>query len=461
MSEQELLALSPVDGRYAKITEPLRAFCNEYALIRYRLQVEIAWFKQLASLDGLVELQPLEPADEQWLAELAAGFTIADAVDVKASEAITNHDVKAVEYFLKKKMATRTSLAAKTEFVHFGCTSEDINNLAYALMLEDVRSQVLLPVMRQLITNLAEAANSFADDAMLARTHGQVASPTTMGKELANTAARLTRQTAQFQALRVLGKMNGAVGNYNAQVAAYPNLDWPAIGKAFVESLGVDFNAYTTQIEPHDYIAEYCQILGRFNRILIDYNRDTWGYISLGYFKQKQQPGETGSSTMPHKINPIDFENSEGNLNLANALFECFADKLPISRWQRDLTDSTLLRNLGTSFAHTLTGWQASLRGMGKLELNPQELKADLDRAWEVLAEPIQTLMRKHGEDSPYEKMKRITRGVSVDKHQMLELIQVLDLPPDAKATLARLRPENYTGLAAKLARQFGDNSEE
>ena len=454
MSEQELVALSPVDGRYAKTTEPLRNIFSEYGLICYRLQVETAWFSWLASQPRIPELPALSHKDQIWLEQLAAQFNPHKALRIKALEAVTNHDVKAVEYFLKECLAKHEHLRPYVEWVHFCCTSEDINNLAYALMLSRARTEVLLPAMQALINKLDSLANAFADAAMLARTHGQPASPTTMGKELANTSSRLKRQLKQFEAVPLLGKINGAVGNYNAHQITYPELDWPSICQAFVESIGLEFNPYTTQIEPHDFIVEYCQALGRFNTIMVDYNRDSWGYISLGYFRHKPNASETGSSTMPHKVNPIDFENSEGNLGLANALFTAFADSLTTSRWQRDLTDSTLLRNLGVALAHTLIGWQAAMRGTNKLELRADKLKQDLDGAWEVLAEAIQMLMRKHGIDQPYERIKAATRGHSLDQQQWQTLMTELELPDQIKAALKGLRPNDYIGLAAKLAKQ-------
>lgn len=459
MPESKLLALSPIDGRYANKTEPLRAFFSEYGLMRYRVHVEIAWFKHLAGQPDVPELKALEDADKSWLNELVQNFSLNDALAVKKIEATTNHDVKAVEYFLKQRLAERPSLAGSVEFVHFACTSEDINNLSYALMLSDARRQVLLPAMQKIIAALTQMAEQFSEIPMLSRTHGQAATPTTMGKELANTVWRLSRQLQQFEAAKILGKLNGTVGNYNAHLAAYPEADWPRICKAFVESSGVEFNAYTTQIEPHDYIAEYCHILGRFNRVLIDYNQDTWGYIALGYFSQRIQPQETGSSVMPHKVNPIDFENSEGNLSLAGALFELFARQLTVSRWQRDLTDSTLLRNLGVGLAHSLIGWHAALAGIDKLELNQEQLQADLEQAWEVLAEPIQTLMRKHGISKPYERLKAMTRGQSFNGEEMRALIQGLELPEDAKRMLANLEPAAYRGLAGQLAAQVREQT--
>lgn len=456
MSEQELVALSPVDGRYAKTTEPLRNIFSEYGLICHRLQVEVAWLSWLASQPGIAEFPALRHEDQSWLKQLTTQFNPHQALRIKALEATTNHDVKAVEYYLKECLAEREHLKPYIEWVHFCCTSEDINNLAYALMLSRARTTVLVPAMQELINKLDELANTFADAAMLARTHGQPASPTTMGKELANTSARLKRQLKQFEAVPLLGKINGAVGNYNAHQITYPELEWPSICQGFVESIGLEFNPYTTQIEPHDFIVEYCQALGRFNKIVVDYNRDIWGYISLGYFRHKPCANEIGSSTMPHKVNPIDFENSEGNLELTGALFAVFADSLATSRWQRDLTDSTLLRNLGVALAHTLIGWQATIRGTNKLELRADKLKQDLDGAWEVLAEAVQMLMRKHGIDQPYERIKAATRGRSLNQQQLQTLIAELELPDQVKAKLKELKPGDYIGLAAQLARQSG-----
>lgn len=452
MLERDLLAISPVDGRYTSKTEPLQAIFSEYALIRYRFQIEIDWFKHLAKQSAIEALPPLSNEDDLWLTDCAKQFSLDDALAVKKLEATTNHDVKAVEYFLKERMAERASLKPLLEFVHFACTSEDINNLAYALMLKDARTQVLLPAIKKITTKLGDMAEKYADAAMLARTHGQPASPTTMGKEIANVLARLRRQIDQFKAVTITGKINGAVGNYNAHMVAYPNLDWPKICADFVARLGITFNAYTTQIEPHDYIAEYCQALSRLNSILIDYDKDVWGYISLGYFIQLRPEKEVGSSTMPHKVNPIDFENSEGNLYLARALLGFFANQLPISRWQRDLTDSTLLRNLGVAVAHTLIGWQATLQGIDKLVLAESALAEDLAQNWEVLAEPIQTLMRKHGIANPYEKLKSATKGRALNQAQMQALITELDLPASALQALENLTPASYTGLAPQLA---------
>lgn len=457
MSDQSLLALSPVDGRYAQRTQPLQKIFSEYGLIRHRLKVEIAWFQWLSAEPAIQELPPLSEPDALWLNHLAERFSPPDAIRVKALEATTNHDVKAVEYYLKDRLSERPNLAPLTEFIHFACTSEDINNLSYALMMKSAKEEVLLPVIHQLIDKLTERAQEMSGSAMLARTHGQAASPTTMGKEWANFVHRLTRQTEAFSRLNLTAKFNGVVGNYNAHLIAYPNLDWPDLCRRFIASFGLDFNTHTTQIEPHDTVAEYCHNLSRLNRILVDYNQDIWGYIALGYFKQKQIASETGSSTMPHKVNPIDFENSEGNLQLANHLLNFFAHELATSRWQRDLTDSTLLRNLGVALAHSLIAWESCLKGTDKLKLAPDRLAADLEKSWEVLAEAAQTLMRKHGLAVPYEKIKAATRGQSLDKPAWHALIDRLDLPAEARDRLKQLKPADYIGLAQQLASQPKD----
>ncbi len=452
MPDAQLLALSPLDGRYAAKSDALRPVFSEYGLIRARVRVEIEWLLALAAEPGIAELAPFPDADASRLRALADGFSPADAARVKDIERTTNHDVKAVEYFIKERLQGDAALAPALEFVHFACTSEDINNLSYALMLREGRDAVLLPRLDEVIAKLRAMAHEHAALPMLSRTHGQTASPTTVGKEFANVVARLARQREVLAGLPMPGKINGAVGNYNAHVVAYPEVDWPAFSRRFVEGLGLDWQAYTTQIEPHDGIAELCDALKRTGTILVDLCRDTWGYISLGYFRQAVKAGEVGSSTMPHKVNPIDFENAEGNLGLANALFEHFAAKLPVSRWQRDLTDSTVLRALGTGFGHALVGYDALLRGLGKLSANPERLAEDLDAAWEVLAEAVQTVMRRHGLPNPYEQLKALTRGHGISEASMREFIAGLDLPEDAKQRLLALTPGRYTGLAATLA---------
>ena len=450
-----LTDISPIDGRYADKVEPLRAILSEFGLIRYRVLVEIRWLQALAAEPAIGEVPPLGVDAQAVLNGIVDGFGVADAERVKQIERTTNHDVKAVEYFLKEKIAGQPELEAVSEFIHFACTSEDINNLAYGLMLREARDCVLLPAMRQVIDAITAKAHHYANQPMLSRTHGQPATPSTMGKEFANVAARLSRQARQAGAVEVLGKINGAVGNYNAHAVAYPELDWPAFARRFVESLGLVFNPYTTQIEPHDYLAELFHALSRFNTILMDFDRDVWGYISLGFFKQKTVAGEVGSSTMPHKVNPIDFENSEGNLGLANAVFSHLAEKLPVSRWQRDLTDSTVLRNIGVGMAHTLIALQATLKGIGKLELNAEALEADLAANPEVLAEPIQTVMRRYGVEKPYEKLKELTRGQRIDAEILARFVDNLELPESARQSLLGLRPRDYIGHAAKLASDF------
>ncbi|KFN44660.1 adenylosuccinate lyase [Arenimonas oryziterrae] len=455
MSEHTLLALSPLDGRYAGKAETLRPIFSEYGLIKARVTVEVEWLLALAADPGIVELQPFSPAAGARLRALATDFSVADATRVKEIERTTNHDVKAVEYFIKEKLAGDAELGPSLEFVHFACTSEDINNLSYSLMLKQARDTVLAPALQGLADKLRAMANDYAALPMLSRTHGQTASPTTVGKELANTLARLGRQQKQLAQIEMLGKINGAVGNYNAHVVAYPEVDWAAFAQRFVESLGLDFNPYTTQIEPHDGIAELCDVQRRINTVLIDLCRDVWGYISLGYFKQSVKAGEVGSSTMPHKVNPIDFENAEGNFGIANSLLGHFAEKLPISRWQRDLTDSTVLRALGTAFGHSLIALDALMRGLGKLNANPDRLAADLDAAWEVLAEPVQTVMRRHGLPNPYEQLKALTRGQGITEAAMRDFVAGLDLPADAKARLQALTPGGYVGLAERLAKKI------
>ena len=453
MSHAALTALSPLDGRYASKAEPLRPIFSEYGLMHRRVHVEIHWLLALAAHTGIVELPAFGEAEKAKLLAIADGFSLDDGARIKAIEATTNHDVKAVEYFIKERMGDDGALAQAREFVHFACTSEDINNLSYALMLRDARDDVLLPAFDQVIDALRALAHQQASLPMLSRTHGQTASPTTLGKELANVVARLVRQRDQLVEVEIPGKINGAVGNYNAHVAAYPEVDWRALSKGFVEQLGLSYNAYTTQIEPHDGIAEFCDVIRRANVILIDLSRDIWGYISQGYFRQALKAGEVGSSTMPHKVNPIDFENAEGNFGVANALLGHFAEKLPISRWQRDLTDSTVLRALGTAFGHTLVSLESLRKGLGKLTVNADRLAADLDASWEVLAEAVQTVMRRYGLPEPYEQLKALTRGHGITRDSMRQFIGGLDLPEQAKQRLLEMTPGTYTGLASELAK--------
>ena len=453
MSDSQLLALSPLDGRYAGKVDALRPIFSEYGLIKARVRVEVEWLLALAGEPAIAELKPFSGDARARLLKLAADFNVADAARIKDIERTTNHDVKAVEYFLKERLKDDGELGPALEFVHFACTSEDINNLAYALMLSQARERVMLPKLDALIQQLRAMAHEYAALPMLSRTHGQTASPTTVGKEIANVVARLQRQGEQLAAVSLSGKINGAVGNYNAHVAAYPEVDWPVFAKRFVESLDLDFNPRTTQIEPHDCIAELCDAQKRIDTICVDLCRDIWGYVSLGYFKQAVKAGEVGSSTMPHKVNPIDFENAEGNFGIANALLEHFAAKLPISRWQRDLTDSTVLRALGTGFGHTLIGFDALLRGLGKLSVNPERLAADLDASWEVLAEAVQTVMRRHGLPEPYEQLKALTRGQGITAESLHGFIESLALPDADKRRLLVLTPGSYVGLAEQLAR--------
>ncbi|MGD8206679.1 MAG: adenylosuccinate lyase [Thiohalocapsa sp.] len=448
-----LTAISPVDGRYASKTAVLRGIFSEYGLIRLRVLVEIRWLQALASHPGIEEVAPLSETANALLTAIADGFAVADAARVKAIERTTNHDVKAVEYFLKERITHDAELMAVSELIHFACTSEDINNLAHGLMLREAREAVLLPMMDEVIDAVRELAHRYAAVPMLARTHGQPASPTTLGKEMANVVLRLRRQRDAVADVRLLGKINGAVGNYNAHLAAYPDLDWPAFSRAFVDSLGLTWNPLTTQIEPHDYMAELFGAIERFNVVLLDFCRDVWGYISLGYFRQKTIEGEVGSSTMPHKVNPIDFENAEGNIGIANALLAHLSAKLPVSRWQRDLSDSTALRNLGVGVAHTLIALQSALKGIGKLEVDADRLAADLDANWEVLAEPVQTLMRRWGIERPYEKLKALTRGRRIDAATLAAFVDDLGLPDAAKAELKSLTPARYIGNAAEQAR--------
>ncbi len=450
-----LTALSPLDGRYHRKTAPLRIYFSEFALIRARVEVEVEWFIHLSEQPEIVEIPEFSAADKLFLRALAGDFSPADADRVKAIEADTNHDVKAVEYFLKEAIHGHESLVAAREFIHFACTSEDINNLACAITLKRAREEVLVPQMRKMTAQIRRLSRKYADQPMLARTHGQPASPTTMGKELANFAHRLDRSLKKIARQQMFGKFNGATGNFNAHLAAYPQLDWPAIATAFVTGLGLIYQPMTTQIEPHDYLAELCHGLARFNTILIDLTRDLWGYISLGYFRQKTVSGEVGSSAMPHKVNPIDFENAEGNLGVSNALLQHFAAKLPISRWQRDLSDSTVLRNLGVAVGHGMLAVESTLKGLSKLELDAERLQHDLDHSWEVLAEPIQTVMRRYGIEQPYEKLKAFTRGAQgIDRESLRAFIETLAIPDEAKQRLLAMTPADYTGRAGIAAKQ-------
>jgi len=452
MSLTTLNALSPLDGRYQSKLDALRPYFSEYALIKHRAWVEVEWLKALSGALELTEIAPFSAETIHELDAAIANFSEEDASQVKAIEARTNHDVKALEYWLKEKFDGNAEIKKASEFIHFACTSEDINNLSHGLMLKTARDGVMLPFLNSLIARMTELANQLADQPMLSRTHGQTASPTTMGKELANVVYRLQRQQKQLAGNEILGKINGAVGNFNAHLSAYPHFDWESFAKRFVESLGLTYNPMTIQIEPHDYMAELYDTLARINTILIDINRDIWGYISVGYFKQKVKAGEIGSSTMPHKVNPIDFENSEGNLGLANAVLRHMAEKLPISRWQRDLTDSTVLRNMGVAFGYTLLGYDSYLRGLNKLEVNPARLAEDLDNSWEVLAEPIQTVMRRYGIENPYEQLKELTRGKGgINKASLHMFISGLNIPDDAKQYLLALSPATYIGKAAEL----------
>lgn len=455
MELSALSAVSPIDGRYGSKTADYRSIFSEFGLIRCRVEVEIRWLQQLAKHDGIAEVPAFSDDANAQLNAIVDNFSEAHAARIKEIESTTNHDVKAVEYFIKEQFADNKELIAVTEFVHFACTSEDINNLSHALMLRDGRDQVLLPQAQQIIDAIATMADEFAADPMLSRTHGQTASPTTVGKEMANVAARLRRQFAQIQQVELLGKINGAVGNYNAHLSAYPAVDWQANAEAFVTSLGLNWNPYTTQIEPHDYIAELFDAIARFNTILIDFDRDVWGYISLGYFKQKTIAGEVGSSTMPHKVNPIDFENSEGNLGLANAVFNHLSAKLPVSRWQRDLTDSTVLRNMGVGFGYSSIAYASTQKGVGKLEINRARLAEDLDNSWEVLAEPIQTIMRRYDVAEPYEKLKALTRGQTINRQVLADFVETLDIPEEAKESMRQLTPANYIGNAISQAKDL------
>lgn len=453
MNLSSLTAVSPIDGRYGSKTADLRSAFSEFGLIKNRVLVEVRWLQHLAAHPQITEVGALSAESERLLNALVDDFCEDDAQQIKDIERTTNHDVKAVEYFIKDRISDNPQLNEIKEFVHFACTSEDINNLSHALMLKEGRDQLLLAQLEEISGQIAAMAKAYADVSMLSRTHGQTASPTTVGKEFANVAYRLNRQIEQIRQVDLMGKINGAVGNYNAHLSAYPNIDWAANAEAFVTSLGLSWNPYTTQIEPHDYIAELFDAIARFNTILIDFNRDIWGYISLGYFKQKTIAGEVGSSTMPHKVNPIDFENSEGNLGLANAVFAHLAQKLPISRWQRDLTDSTVLRNMGVGFGYSLIAYQSILKGIGKLELNERRLAEDLDNTWEVLAEPVQTVMRRYNIPEPYEKLKALTRGQGITKEALLSFVETLEIPEQAKAELRALTPARYIGNAGAQAK--------
>ena len=450
-----LTAISPIDGRYNNKTKALQPIFSEFGLIRYRVLIEIRWLQFLADHPHIVEVPPLNRESKTVLNQLTENFSLEDAQRVKQIERTTNHDVKAVEYFIKEKIAPHPELLAISEFIHFACTSEDINNLAHALMLQDGRDQIILPKMTAILTTLTVLVEQYAEIPMLSRTHGQSASPTTLGKELANVVYRLQRQKKQIAEIQLMGKFNGAVGNYNAHFAAYPRLNWGHIAQAFVGQLGLEWNPYTTQIEPHDYIAELFDAIARFNTILIDFSRDIWAYISLGYFKQKTISGEVGSSTMPHKVNPIDFENAEGNLGIANALFNHFATKLPISRWQRDLSDSTVLRNLGVALAHSVIAYDSCLKGISKLEVNRPVIEADLNQNWEILAEPIQTVMRRYGVEQAYEKLKQLTRGRGINQERLQAFIEELPIPDYEKTRLLHLKPETYLGNAIKQAKSL------
>lgn len=453
MSFSPLSALSPIDGRYAAKVDSLRATLSESGFMHHRVKVEVSWLQALSQA-GFPEIKAFSAEANGLLEQLVADFSEADAQRIKDIEAVTNHDVKAVEYWLKEKVANSPELLAASEFIHFACTSEDINNTSHGMMLKSARNAVMLPALEKLIAKLAELAHLNAEVPMLSRTHGQPASPTTLGKELANVVARLRRAHQRIAQVEILGKMNGAVGNYNAHLSAYPEHDWESFSKAVIEQrLGLTYNPYTIQIEPHDYMAEMFDAFARANTILLDLNRDIWGYISVGYFKQKTKAGEIGSSTMPHKVNPIDFENSEGNLGLANALLRHLSEKLPVSRWQRDLTDSTVLRNIGVAFGYTLLAYDSCLRGLNKLETNPERLAADLDATWEVLAEPVQTVMRRYGIENPYEQLKELTRGKGISKAALREFVLQLAIPQEAKDLLLNMTPASYTGIAVKLAK--------
>jgi len=455
MTLSTLTAISPIDGRYRNKVETLSDVFSEYGLIKARVLVEIRWLQQLANHSGIPEVPAFSKTANDLLEKILNEFSPQEAEAIKKIERSTNHDVKAVEYFIKEKISGHAELKAVSEFVHFACTSEDINNLSHAMMLKDGLHNVLLPAAKKIHSSLVSLAKQYAALPMLSRTHGQTATPTTVGKEFANVAARMARQLQQMESILFLGKINGAVGNYNAHIATYPHIDWQAHAKTFVEQLGLQWNPYTTQIEPHDYMAELFDAIARFNTILVDLDRDIWGYISLGYFKQKVIAGEVGSSTMPHKVNPIDFENSEGNLGMANAVLKHLSEKLPISRWQRDLTDSTVLRNMGVGFAYSLIAYESTLKGLGKLEVNEARLKEDLNNSWEVLAEPLQTIMRRYGVAEPYEKLKALTRGQQINQAVLHDFIESLDVPTEAKQAMKKLTPENYIGNAAEQAKNI------
>ena len=454
MTFDTLTSISPIDGRYGDKTGPLKSIFSEFGLIKYRVLVEVRWLQAISMNSQIFEVPEFSSESNAVLSSITNNFSLEDAKAIKEIEKTTNHDVKAVEYFLKEKVSAVPELHNASEFIHFACTSEDINNLSHALMLEDGR-EVLLSEMRKALNLISDLAKDNADIAMLSRTHGQTASPTTIGKEMANFSYRLMRQIEQLNNVQIMGKFNGAVGNFNAHLSAYPEIDWPHVSKDFIESLGINYSPYSSQIESHDYIAEYFHALNRFNTIMIDFCRDVWGYISLGYFTQKTIEGEIGSSTMPHKVNPIDFENAEGNLGLAIAIGEHFATKLPVSRWQRDLSDSTVLRNLGVGCAHSLISYASITKGILKLEVNESKLMADLNEAWEVLAEPIQTVMRRYGVENPYEKLKSLTRGKTIDAKILADFISSLEIPQEAKEELLKLTPSNYIGEAIKLAREI------
>ncbi len=453
MEFSALTAISPIDGRYQNKTDSLRPIFSEYGLFRFRVQVEIEWLKALAKHSGIAEVESFSSDSISILDNIKDNFSVVDAEAIKEIEKTTNHDVKAVEYFIRDRISSDPSLAKASQFIHFACTSEDINNLSHALMLKEARETVLLPKLNDTISVLKALSADYSSIPMLCRTHGQTASPTTLGKEIAVYVHRLSRQLTQLEKIELLGKMNGAVGNFNAHLSAYPELDWMTLSKKFVEDLGLDWNPHTTQIESHDYMAEYFHVLSRINTILIDFSRDIWSYISLGYFKLKLKEGEIGSSTMPHKVNPIDFENAEGNLGLANGIFEHLAQKLPISRWQRDLTDSTVLRNMGVGIAHTLIAFDSLLKGLSKLDINPDVLDQDLEQSWEVLAEPIQTVMRRYGIENAYEQLKELTRGQNINQQTIGQFIEQLEIPDDAKSRLQEITPQNYIGNAETQAK--------
>jgi len=454
MKLSALTAISPIDGRYQSKTDSLRPIFSEYGLFRFRVEVEIEWLKTLAEHSGIKEIAPFSKKSISLLDKIKNDFSVADAQAIKKIEKTTNHDVKAVEYFIRDKIKTHRALKQASQFIHFACTSEDINNLSHALMLKEARELVLMPKIDETISVLKTLSKKYGATPLLSRTHGQTASPTTLGKEIAVYVYRLSRQKKQLEKIELLGKMNGAVGNFNAHLSAYPKVNWMSLSKKFVNGLGLDWNPHTTQIESHDYMAEYFHVLSRMNTISIDLSRDIWSYISLGYFKLKLKKGEIGSSTMPHKVNPIDFENAEGNLGIANGLFEHLAQKLPISRWQRDLTDSTVLRNMGVGVAHTLIAFDSLLKGLSKLDINPVALNQDLEESWEVLAEPIQTVMRRYGIDNAYEQLKELTRGQNINQETLSDFIATLDIPNDAKARLQKLTPQNYIGNAEAQAQQ-------